>query len=133
MQKIQNLQKKLIDETKAKNDNAKKIIELYEKLEKKDKEINELKNNQSNSNNINNLMTVIFVSSELNIHYSIICKETDIFTTLENKLYEVYPECKECECCCIANDQKIKRFKTLQENKIKNCQIIYINKLTPSE
>ena len=81
-----------------KND-ARKIIELYEKLEIKEKEINELKNKiiDINSEEIKNLMTVIFYSTELNIHHSLICKENDSFNTVEKRLYEVYPECKDSE------------------------------------
>ena len=72
---------------KDNNNDARKIIELYEKLENKEKENKELKNKiESNSNNINNLMTVIFRSIDLDIHYSLICKETDTFSTVENKL-----------------------------------------------
>ena len=136
MSKIENLQKKLIDEAKHKKkvvvtpnkNDSRKIIELYEKLEMKEKEIKDLKKIiENNSNNYNNLMTVIFYSTELNIHYSLICKETDSFSVVENKLYDVYPECKEYEYFFLANEQKIKRFKTLQENKIKNSQLIYIN------
>ena len=94
----------------------------------KEKEIKELNKKIENiSNNYNHLMTVIFYSTELNIHYSIICKETDSFSVVENKLYEVYPDCKESENFFIANEQKIKRFKTLKENKIKNSQIITLN------
>ena len=107
-----------------------KIIELLnEKLQMKEKEIKDLKNKLfkfSNSYNINNFMTVIFYSTELNIHYSLICKETDIFSDIEKRLYKAYPECQDSEYFFVANEQKIKRFKSLQENRIKNSQIITI-------
>ena len=93
----------------------------------KNNEINELKKkNESNVDNYNNLMTVIFYSKDLNIHYSLICKETDSFSTIEKRLYEIYPACQDTDLFCYANGQKIKRFKTLQENKIKNSQVITI-------
>ena len=94
----------------------------------KNKEIKELKNKiENNSNNIDNLMTVIFYSIDQKIHYSLICKKTDKFNKIENELFEVYPEYQDSEYYFIANGQIIKRFKTLEENKIKNSQVITLN------
>ena len=111
------------------NSNDKIIIEeLNEKLETINKEVKELKNKiEYNSNNIDNFMTVIFYSTDQKIHYSLICKETDKFSTIENKLYEAYPECQGFEYYFMVNGQKIKKFETLKENKIKNSQIITLN------
>ena len=86
-----------------------------------------MKDKEYNSNYINNLMTVIFYSTEEEILYSLICKETDSFATLEKKLFEAYPEYQDSEYYFMVNGQKIKRFKTLKENKIKNSQIITLN------
>ena len=105
------------------------IIDLMLKLESKEKEIKELKNIiEYNSNHFDNLMTVIFYSTDSKIHYSLICKKTDKFINIENKLYEAYPEYKDSEndFFFLVNGQKIKRFKTLEENKIKNSQIITV-------
>ena len=102
-----------------------KIIELYGKLEMKEKEIKELKYKiEYNSNNFSNLMTVIFYSTDHKIHYSLICKKTDKFNKLENELFETFPECQDSEYFFMVNGQKINRFKTLEENKIKNSQVI---------
>ena len=104
---------------------ANKIIELYEKLEMKEKEIKELKNKiEFNPINLDNLMTVIFYSTDQQIHYSLICKKTDVFINLEKKLYEVYPKYKECENYFLVSSKKVNRFKTLEENEIKNSEII---------
>ena len=73
-------------------------------------------------------MTVIFTSTDQQIHYSLICKKTDKFMNLENKLYEIYPKYKECENYYLTGSQKVNRFKTLEENTIKNSQIITLNK-----
>ena len=105
------------------NNNSDKIIELLtEKLEIKEKEIKELK--KTIEYNSNNLMTVIFNSKDQIIHYSLICKKTDQFSLIEKKLYEAYPEYQESEILFFANGEKIKRFKTLEENKITNSQVI---------
>ena len=44
-----------------------------------------------------NLISIIFYSNDENVHYSIICKNNDLFTTIENKLYKAYPEYKNKE------------------------------------
>ena len=98
---------------------------MYEKLEIKEKEIKELKNKlYYNSNDFSNLMTVIFYSTDHKIHYSLICKKTDKFNKLENELFETFPECQDSEDFFMVNGQKVNRYKTLEENKIKNSQVI---------
>ena len=94
----------------------------------KDKEIKELKRTiENNSYNIDSLMTVIFYSTDQNIHYSLICKKSDTFSIIKKKLYEAYPEYQDSEYYFTANGEKIKRFKTLEENKIENSQVILLN------
>ena len=93
----------------------------------KDEEINELKNKLEYTN-INNLMTVIFYSPDQDIHYSLICKKTDIFTKIENELFEVYPEKRDSKFLFFVNGQIIDRSKTLQENNIKNSQVILLSR-----
>ena len=69
-------------------------------------------------------MTVIFYSTDQKIHYSLICKKSDTFMNIEKKLFEAYPECQDSEYFYMVNGQRIKRFKTLEENKINNSQVI---------
>ena len=70
------------------------------------------------------LMTVIIMSGDQKIHYSIICKNTEKFTTIEHKLYEKYPEYLELENYFLINGNKVNKYKSLDENKIKNSDII---------
>ena len=70
------------------------------------------------------LMTVIFVSVDQTIHYSVICKNTDIFTRIENLLYKQYPEYRDKDNYFLVNGDKIKRFCTLDENNIDDNNII---------
>ena len=60
-------------------------------------------------------------------HYAIPCKNTDTFVRLEEKLYEDYPEYKDKDTYFIKNGNKIKRFKSLDENKIKNNDVLILN------
>ena len=57
-------------------------------------------------------------------HYSLPCKNTDLFVKLEEKLNNDYPQLKDKETYFLVNGNRIKRFKTLDENHIKSNDII---------
>ena len=61
-----------------------------------------------------------------NILYSIICKNTDNFKEIEKKFYKKYPEYKNTKNCFTLNGKEIDKTKNLDENKIKNSDIITI-------
>ena len=73
-----------------------------------------------------NIMSIIFISSDKNIISSFICKNTDIFKLIENKFYEKYSEYKDLNNIFISNERKIDKNKSLDENRIKNNDIITI-------
>ena len=75
------------------------------------------------------LISVIFVSLDQKIHYSVICKNTDKFNTIENILYEAYPEYMELENYFTVNGNKINKYKSLEFNKIKNHDIILLKNM----
>ena len=58
------------------------------------------------------------------INYSMVCKTTDLFVRLEERLYIDFPKYKNYETYFMVNARRILRFKTLEENKIKNNDII---------
>ena len=101
-------------------ENFSKIISLLEELKIKDKKINELEKGE-------NFMPIIFTSVDSKIHYAFICKNTDKFNIIENKLYEVYPEYQETENFFTVNGNKIIKSKTMEENNIKYSDIIILN------
>ena len=118
------------------NDNYYKdkiIIELHEELNIKNKKIEELneiklrfpfellKNEK--------LMSIIIISVDQIIHYPIICKNTDPFINVEKVLYNVFPEFKETENFFMINGYKINKYKTLEENKIKNGDVITLKEI----
>ena len=125
---------KILNEEKTKNlkknenNNKDKIIELMEQINIKDKEIREIKsNNPYELKKGEKLMTVIFFSFDQTIHYSLICKNTDKFIQIENLLFQEFPEYQDSEYYFMANGVKINRYKTLEELKIKNSEIISMN------
>jgi DNA repair ATPase RecN len=101
--------------------------ELVSALMDKDKEIKKL--NKAFPFEIKDgdqLLTVIFVSVDEKIHYySFICKDSEQFSIVENRLYEVYPEYKG-ENTFIVRGNKIKKNRTLKENNIQYSDIIML-------
>ena len=73
------------------------------------------------------VLAVNFISHDQRIsNYSIVCKKTDLFVELEEKLYNEYPEFKDYLTYCLAHGQPILRFKTLEENNIRNNDKIIV-------
>ena len=60
------------------------------------------------------------------MNYPISCKNTDIFVEIEGKLYNIFPELKDCNTYFMIRSKIVKRFKTLDENKIKNGDCVFL-------
>ena len=73
------------------------------------------------------IISIIFITSDENIHYSMICKSKEMFIDLEKRLYINYPQYKETKNYYYANGYKIDVNKTLEDNKIKDNEIIIIS------
>ena len=107
-------------------DNSNKDIIIKEL----NKEIDKLKENLSRYplelSKGEKLISVIFTSSDENIFYSIICKNTQKFTELEEKLYNDYPQYSKSNNYFIINGNRVNKTKSLDENKIRNNDIIIL-------
>ena len=104
-----------------------KILELMEELRLKENELKEIKSKLPfELLKDERLMTVIFISKNQKVHYSLICKNTDPFSRLENELFKIkeYQNYKQIENYFIAHGKKINRYETSEENGIKNSDII---------
>ena len=71
-----------------------------------------------------NLISIKFISCDQNINFSTFVKPKDNFTKIENILYNNYPNYREIENYFLVNGKKINKFKTIEENGIKNNNII---------
>ena len=127
---------KEIEDLKIQLKNKEKTIEsLNTQLSNKINELNNIKNRVNNNNddlvNVINpgekTIAVLFISSDQKIQYAISCKNTTPFVRIEEKLYEEYPEYKETDNYFLHNGSVIKRFKTVEENHIKNGKPIILN------
>ena len=72
-------------------------------------------------------MAIQFISTDSKVNLPLPCKNTDIFVRLEEQLYNEYPEYKDVNTFFTINGNTIKRFKTLDENNIKNTNVILLN------
>ena len=106
------------------NNNSIKVIELYEKIVDLQEKLNRfpfiLEKNEK-------LMSIIFSSVGQNIHYSIVCKNTDDINKLERELYREYPQFSKTDNYFMCKGKVINNFDTFESNHIKNGDVILVN------
>jgi chromosome segregation ATPase len=131
-----NKNQKLMEE----NNNLKKKIEKYEitikslkdEINKKNIEIEQYKLDKQSDDYITSIkpgekiMSINFVSMGRQdiMNYSLVCKNTDLFVRLEERLYNDFPQFKNYETFFDVKTRRIKRFKTLEENNIESNDVI---------
>jgi len=114
------------------NKYIKKIKELEKLIKSKNSEINNLKNNNDRNKIANikskeEIIAIFFTSIREDIYRPIFCKKTDTFNKIEEKIFNEYPEYKDFNTYLTVNGNVIKRLKTLEENGIKDGNIIIVN------
>ena len=76
---------------------------------------------------------VEFISVDQTVNYrSVICKNTDKFSKVEDVIYEEYQELKKGNYYFIVNGEIADKNKTLKENKIKDKDVITIIEIEKS-
>ena len=124
--KIKELEETIKNKSKD-NSNLQKIIKLMEELDLlKSKLPFELLEKEK-------LMVLTFISEDENFHYSTICKNTENFARFENLIYNEYPEYSNSENIFIVHNKVINKHKSLDNNGIKNNDIITIKKKNKEE
>ena len=74
------------------------------------------------------IISIVFNSGNQKIqYYNRAYKDTEIFSRVEEKLYNEYPEFKDKDTYLMIRGNKIKRFKTLKENNIKDGDVIQVH------
>ena len=113
--------KKLIDENNS----------LKLQLNLKDNEIKELKNKKIDrpKYDIDDIIVITFQASDGSVNYGIKCLTKDIFAEVEEKLYKKFDNLRNTNNMFTANAKPILRFKTINENNIKDGDIIQLFKL----
>ena len=112
------------------NQQSLKISELNENIKEKDKIIKEYELKMSNFpfeiSFGEKLISIVFISFDESIVFPILCKNTDIFNFVEKKFYEKYSEYKNLDNFFLLNGKRINENISLDENNIKNNDIITI-------
>ena len=72
-------------------------------------------------------MALHIISIDEEVSLPIPCKNTTTFVKIEEELYKEYPEYKDVNTYFTVNGFEIKRFKSIQENNIKNRDKIILN------
>ena len=98
------------------NSNPNNIIELQNEIQ--------LFKSYCNFSNDEKLIKINFISSNQDIDYSTITKNTEKFSNLETQLYDKYPNYLDSETYFLVNGKRVNRKRTLEENKIKNGDVI---------
>ena len=73
------------------------------------------------------LMSIIFSSINQNIHYSIVCKNTDTINKLEAELYREYPQFSETNNYFMCKGKVLNKFHTFKSDNIKSGDVILVN------
>ena len=120
---------RLIKEEKLRNDNLNKIIKEFgiksndaaktNYLKELENEIKLFKSYYKFSSN-EKLISIKFVSGNQDVNFTIIAKNTDLFSNIEKQLYDNYPRYIDSENYYLCNGNRINKHRTLEENKIKN-------------
>ena len=88
---------------------------------------NDMINNFKDEDEDDNIISVIFKTMDQKIQYSVPCRKTDSFSKIEKKLYKEYPEYKEKNRYFLVNGNQFDVNKTIEENNIKNSDVIIMN------
>ena len=100
-----------------------------EKQEKKENKIHTSTNSTYSSNAMKSIIAVNFVSLTYNINFPMACKKTDVFSKIEKKLYQEFPDLKSKKIYFVANSAVIDKSSTFEQNNIKSGNTILINDL----
>ena len=115
-----------IQNLKNNNQSMNMIKQLEIEIKNKDNELNRLKNEYQRVNNRQNYINVnrnelISVNFQHpNYNYSVACLRNDTFAEVEEKFYKEFPELRNTNNVFLVSGRQVLRFKTIEENKIKN-------------
>lgn len=104
---------------------------IIQKLEEKIKSLEERLLFDSPKNE--KLMNITIKSGDQKIKYSLICKNTDKINDIEKMLYKKFPDFPKTENYFLCNGASIEKFKSLEENKIKDGDILLVYKFELSQ
>ena len=118
----------------ANNDDINKIKEENIKLKEENKKLKEIiSKNPFNLTENEYILSLIIITKDEKVIFSLICKNTDKFIQVEEKFYKEYPEYFESKGCFRINNNLIEKNKTLEESNLKNNDIIIFEEFEKNE
>ena len=74
------------------------------------------------------IVSVLIQSIDQKVNIPLFIPKSELFVRLEEQLYEEYPEYKDVDNIYFTfNGRKIKRFRSIEENNLKNKDKILLN------
>ena len=122
------------------NDNELKNLrdennQLKYELTMKENEIKDLKDKIQNNTkedvkvNYKDIMVINFISMDSTVQCGIKCLPTDVFAEVEEKLYQRFDNLRNTNNMFMANAKPVLRFKKINENNIKDGDVLQLYKL----
>ena len=112
------------------SDNSNKINKFYTEIDNLNKK---LKQYSINLEQNEKLISLIFQTLDQKMLYSMICKNTDTISNLEEQLYEVFPAFAKSENIFLCKGTVIDKHKTFESYKIKNGDILILTRMDSSK
>ena len=101
------------------------LLSLKNELNIKKEELNKLKPN--NMIDRGQIFSIIFMSVSHDKIFPVSCSNNDTIVKFEELFYNEYPEYKEHNTYLTVNGNPVKRFKTIEENGIKQGNAIIVD------
>ena len=126
---IQDLKQQLNKEKTKNQDLMNQINKCNCQMKNKNKTNNlqMINNNNFTLNEKEKTMFINFMPIDQSFIKTIPCKSGDILVYLEEKIYNEYPQYKEYNTYLTVNGKNVKRFKTIEENGIRDSNSIIVN------
>ena len=107
-----------------------KINKLYERINGLNEKIDDLNEKLGRYPFVleknEKLISIIISSTNQQIHYSLICKNTNTINDIEKDIYKEFPDYSERENIFLCKGKIINKFETFESNHIKNGDILIL-------
>ena len=127
------LEKAEEERKKQEENERKKFLNYIEKTKKKFPYVEDMVIIKEGKVNINELISLIIQSGDQSIQCIVICKKTEIFNNVINKVFEKNPVFKNYSNYFLCNGSIVYEYKSLEENKIKDEDAILLYKKEDDE
>ena len=142
--KVKNLENKIKEmdviikeKDKIINENLKNQINIDNKLSNNNSQINRILELEDEIKKFktyflspgDKLITINLISVDQKVNFSTFAKVNDKFRKIEDIVYEKYPEYQEYENFFLVNGKKVNKNKTLEENNIKDKDVLTLSKI----